>query len=79
MQRRPFGNSVLRRIVDMMGKTFSSSFVRDCSSINASFLVDQHGDFDPVIAFSLPTKGPKTLRLNVRSFEMNLILSGLYC
>ena len=30
-QRRRFGRVLLRRKVDMMGKTFSSSFVRDCS------------------------------------------------
>lgn len=38
------------------------------NSVNAPpVLDDQHGDFDPVIAFNLPSKGLKIMHLNVRS------------
>ena len=35
-QRRVLEIVLLRRKVDMMGKTFSSSFVRDCGCISAA-------------------------------------------
>lgn len=38
------------------------------NSVNAPpVLDDQHGDFDPVIAVNLPSKGLKIMHLNVRS------------
>ena len=37
-------------------------------------LDDQHGDFDPVTAFNLPSKGLKIMHLNVRSIGNKLEL-----
>ena len=52
--------------------TGASGSLTGASSINASFLVDHHGDFDPVIAFSLPTKGFKIMHLNLCSLRNKL-------
>ena len=49
----------------------ASESLTGASSINASFLVNQNGDFDPVIALSLPTKGLKIMHLMCVYVERN--------
>lgn len=47
----------------------SSQSLAGANSMIASFIVDQHSDFDPVIAISLPTKGLWIMHINVCSLR----------
>jgi len=50
----------------------SSESLTAANSMSASLPIDKHGDFDPVTAFSLPSKGLKIMHLNVRSLRNKL-------
>lgn len=66
----PQGITIFMDIALNPGPSASESLT-GASSVNASFLVDRHDDFDPVIAFSLPTKGLKIMHLLCVYVERN--------